>query len=158
MEENDFPAVGAIAARVHPNHPEKGAVFAERFRLYPAGCRVLDFGGRAAGYALSHPWVFGRPPRLASLLGASPAAPATLHLHGVALLPAARGAGAASRLLVHLAGLARAAGLPCLCLVAVNDSAAFWQRRGFGAVQDPASERGLRGYGPAACFMARSVS
>lgn len=157
MGKGDLPAVGAIAARVHPAYPEDVAVFAERLRLYPAGCRTLDLDGRAAGYALSHPWVFGRPPQLNTLLGALPAAPATLHLHDVALLPSARGAGAASRLLGQLAELACASGLTGLSLVAVNGSAAFWERRGFEVVRDPALERELRGYDPAACLMARSL-
>lgn len=68
----------------------------ERFRLYPAGCRMLELDGGAAGYALSHPWVFGAP-RLNTLLGTLPAPPVTLYLHNVVLLPAARSCGAASR-------------------------------------------------------------
>ena len=157
MREEDLPAVCAIAARVHSGYPEEDVVFAERLRLYPAGCRILELDGLAAGYALSHPWVLGRPPRLNSLLGGLPTDPATLHLHDVALLPAARGVGAASRLIGRLAELARAAGLSHLSLVAVNDSAAFWESQGFGVVRDPALERELHGYGPAACFMVRSL-
>lgn len=157
MRADDLPAVVAIAARVHPAYPEEGAVFAERLRLYPAGCRILDFGGRAAGYAIGHPWAYGPPPRLNSLLGALPTDPTTLFLHDVALLPDARGTGAACRLLGHLAELARAEGLLDLTLVAVNDSAAFWARRGFQAVQDPALERDLRGYDPAALLMRRNL-
>lgn len=153
MRAGDLPAVGAIAARVHPAYPEGDAVFAERLRLYPEGCRILETGNRTAGYAIGHPWGFGPPPRLDSLLGGLPADPTTLLLHDVALLPAARGAGATCRLLDHLAGLTRAAGLSGLCLVAVNGSAAFWARRGFRAVQDPASVRALRGYDPAALLM-----
>lgn len=147
---------GAIAARVHPDHPEDGAVLAERLRLYPAGCRMLELDGRAAGYALSHPWVFGAP-RLNTLLGALPAAPVTPYLHDIALLPAARGGGAASQLLVQLAELARIAGLPGLSLVAVNGSAAFRERQGFGVVRDPALKQELRSYNPAPCFTARSL-
>ena len=84
MREDDLPAVLAIAALVHPDHPEEDAVFAERLRLYPAGCRVLDLGGRAVGYALGHPWVFGSPPRLNSPRGAWPAESTTFHRHDVA--------------------------------------------------------------------------
>lgn len=156
MEEGDLPAVGAIAARVHPDYPEDDAIFAERLRLYSAGCLMLELNGRAAGYALSHPWVFA-PPRLNTLLGALPTVPATLYIHDVALLPAARGRGAASRLLGRLAELARSAGLASLSLVAVSGSAAFWERQGFGVVRDPALERELRSYNPAPCFMARSL-
>lgn len=157
MREGDLPAVGAIAALVHPAYPEEDAVFAERLRLYPKGCRVLDLGGRAAGYAIGHPWVFGRPPRLNARLGALPSVPAVLHLHDVAVLPAARGGGATRRLLGEWVELARAAGLSGLSLVAVGDAATFWARRGFAAVEDPGPEQTLRGYGANARYMVRHL-
>lgn len=99
MREDDLHAVGAIAARVHPDYPDKRAVLAECPRLYPAGCHVLVFTGQAAGYAISHPWAAVRQPCLNSLLGALPADVLTLYLHDLALLPTACGAGAASRVL-----------------------------------------------------------
>lgn len=157
MRADDLSTVGAMAARVHPAYPEGDAVFAERLRLYPQGCRILEAGGRIADDAISHPWVSGPPPRLNSLLGGLPARPTTLLLHDVALPPAARGAGAACRLLDDPVGLARAAGLSGLCSVAVNGSAAFRARRGFRAVQNPASERELRGYDPAALLVRRDA-
>ena len=128
----------------------------ERFRLYPAGCRMLELDGGAAGYALSHPWVFGAP-RLNTLLGTLPAPPVTLYLHNVVLLPAARSCRAASLPAGQLAELARIAGLPGLSPVAVNGSAAFWERQDFSVVRDPAVKRELRSYNPAPCFMAWSL-
>ena len=157
MREGDLPAVIAIAALVHPAYPEEDAVFAERLRLDPEGCRVLDLGGRAAGYAIGHPWVFGRPPGLSVRLGALPSAPAVLHLHDIAVLPAARGAGAASRLLGEWVELAHAAGLTGLSLVAVGDAATFWARRGFAVVEGPRPEQTPRGYGANARYMVRGL-
>lgn len=100
--------------------------------------------------------VFGAP-RLNTLLGTLPAPPVTLYLHNVVLLPAARSCGAASRPPGQLTELARIAGLPGLSLVAVNGSAAFWERQGFSVVRDSAVKRELRSYNPAPCFMARSL-
>lgn len=157
MREGDVPAVGAIAALVHPAYPEEDAVFAERLRLYPEGCRVLDLGGRMAGYAIGHPWVFGRPPGLNVRLGALPPAPTVLHLHDIAVLPAARGAGAALRLLGEWVELAHAAGLSGLSLVAVGDAATFWTRRGFAAVEGPRLEQTPHGYGADARYMVRGL-
>ena len=112
---------------------------------------------RAAGYAIGHPWVFGRPPGLNARLGALPSVPAVLHLHDIAVLPAARGTGAASRLLGEWVELAHAAGLSGLSLVAVGDAAAFWARRGFAAVEGPRLEQTPQGYGANARYMVRGL-
>lgn len=90
-------------------------------------------------------------------LGALPSVPAVLHLHDIAVLPAARGAGAALRFLAGAVELAHAAGLPGLSLVAVGDAAAFWARRGFAAVEDPGPGRTLHGYGADARYMVRDL-
>ena len=45
-------------------------VFAERLRLWPAGCFVCaDGGGGIIGYAVSHPWRRDDAPALDALLG-----------------------------------------------------------------------------------------
>ncbi|MFX9008082.1 hypothetical protein ABTN33_19340, partial [Acinetobacter baumannii] len=42
MSIADLPLVNVLAARIHPDYPEDEVVFAERLRLYPEGCRVLE--------------------------------------------------------------------------------------------------------------------
>jgi hypothetical protein len=42
MAAADLPAVNALAERIHPSFPEDAAIFAERLRLYPDGCRVYS--------------------------------------------------------------------------------------------------------------------
>lgn len=158
MKAEDIDRVFAIAAVVHPSFPEDRAVFAERLALFPAGCRILAAAdGRAAGYAFTHPWIFGVPPKLDTLLGALPAAPTTYYLHDIALLPEARGAGAASALLIDLLGLAASLSLSNLSLVAVNDSVPIWRRRGFVERPDAVPESRLASYGADAAFMARDL-
>lgn len=158
MSPDDLPRVARLAARVHAAYPEDEGVFAERLRLYPAGCHVYEAGGRLLGYVLSHPWADRAAPALNSLLGALPASPATYYLHDLALLPEARGAGAGSAIVAALVAQARAEHLPTMSLVAVHESEAFWRRHGFEAVEDAALSEKLRSYDEAARFMMRRLA
>lgn len=144
MTPADLDRVMAIADLLHPDLPEPRAVFAERLRLYPPGC--LMWG--QDGYAIAHP-IRSAPPPLARLLGGLPAGPDLLHLHDVALLKTARGAGGVRALLARLAGLAQGAGLGGLSLVAVHGTAPMWRHLGFAPTTVPVPPD----YGPDACFM-----
>ncbi|WP_163284764.1 GNAT family N-acetyltransferase, partial [Enterobacter hormaechei] len=64
----------------------------------------------------------------------------------IALLPEARGSGAASAIVATLVAHATAQGLPGLSLVAVNSSQGFWQRHGFSVHADPALTDKLASY------------
>lgn len=155
MRAADLAALSRAAAAIHPGYPESDAVFAERLALCPEGCRVLDDGGALAGYALTHPWRYGRPPKLDTLLGAIPGDADTWYLHDVALLPRVRGRGASAALVAAVAGLARAGGFATLSLVAVNDSRPIWEAQGFAVATDAAPD--LASYGGVAWFMMRRI-
>ena len=127
MRPADIAAVLTVAARVHPDFPEDAAVFEERLRLFPQGCFVYDRAGELLAYVVSHPWRAGDPPALNTQLDALPGKPATYYLHDIALLPALRGTGAASRMVTRLAGLAVAEKLPTLSLVAVPSPMPRWR-------------------------------
>jgi GNAT superfamily N-acetyltransferase len=158
MQRADIPGLMAIAAVAHPSLPEREAVFAERVRLFPAGCRTLAGGdGRLHGYVLSHPWRAATPVPLDTLLAALPPQPTALYLHDLALLPTARGTGAADEVVLYLLELARGLGLHCASLVAVSGSAGFWDRQGFLASDAVAASR-LQGYGEDARFMVHSLA
>jgi GNAT superfamily N-acetyltransferase len=156
MTEGDLPHVGEVAALVHPAYPEDAAVFAERLALCPDGCHVLVSRGALAGYVISHPWR-DDPPALNTMLGALPAQVSTYYIHDIALLPEMRGTKAAQEIVTRLIGHARAAGLPAVSLIAVNDSQAFWQRMGFARVDDGMLGAKLKSYGGDACFMIRPL-
>jgi GNAT superfamily N-acetyltransferase len=158
MTEADLPAASVLAASIHPAYPEDNAVFAERLRLCPDGCRVFDRGEGAEAYVVSHPWRRLEPPALNSLLGELPAAPSTFYIHDLALSPAVRKTGAASQIVAWLADHARAEGIPHMSLIAVNGSANFWQRQGFTMMQTQALADSLRSYGNDAQFMTRELS
>lgn len=157
MRAADIAAVLTVAARVHPDFPEDATVFEERLRLFPQGCFVYDRAGEVLAYVVSHPWRAGDPPALNTQLDALPGKPATYYLHDIALLPALRGTGAASRMVTRLAGLAVAEKLPTLSLVAVNGSTGFWRRHGFRPVADAALADKLKSYDEAAAFMVRTL-
>lgn len=157
MTAADLPIVHALAALIHPAYPENAAVFAERLRLYPLGCRVLERDGELAAYVVSHPWLHHAPPALNVLLGELPARPTTYYLHDLALMPEVRGSGASVQVVGALVEQARNEHLPSLSLIAVNGSAAFWQRQGFESVEDQALTDKLRSYGGDARFMMRRL-
>ncbi len=159
MQQADLQDVSAIAARVHPDYPEDDAIFAERLRLYPAGCRVLAAGAKLYGYVLSHPWRAGQVPKLNTLLGDLPAEPDTYYIHDIALLPEVRGLGCAGVVVAELVARARVEKLNSMSLVAVNCSTEFWQRHGFGiaAAQTPAHAVQLKSYDGHTTLMTRQT-
>lgn len=157
MSAADLPAIMAAAAEVHPDYPEGEAVFTERLALHPAGCLVLAGGDGIGGYVLSHPWRFGQVPALDSLLGALPEDADIYYIHDLALLPLARGGGAASACVHRLAAHARAAGFARMALVAVGNSAGFWQRQDFREAHDEALARKLASYDDAARYLVRDL-
>lgn len=157
MTDADLPAIKRVADIVHQDFPESDAVFEERLRLYAAGCFVLGNDERTAGYAVSHPWLYGRPPALNSLLQAIPLKADTYYIHDIALLDEARRSGSASGIVQTLVDHARGESFSNLSLIAVSGSAPFWQTRGFSIVSDPDIDGKLQSYGRDARFMTLQV-
>lgn len=156
MQSDDLAAVCRIAAVCHPDFPEDSRVLAEKQRLAPDFCFVLADERRVLGYLLAHPWRLGDIPALDHLLGAIPDDADCLYLHDLALLPQTRGGGYAAKVVALLERQAMAAGYTKLALVAVNKSAAFWQKQGFIVVQ-PAGimAKQLKTYNDDACYMTK---
>jgi GNAT superfamily N-acetyltransferase len=157
MTQTDIPAVDAIAAEIHAALPEHQFVFAERQRLYPDGCFMLEVNGAPGGYVISHPWHYLRPPSLNMLLERIPADASTYYIHDLALLPRSRRTGAGSHIADRLLAHAEAAGLPNASLIAVYDAAPFWRRHGFRTIDVPALAEKLAGYGAEARMMIRPL-
>lgn len=155
MREADLPAVLAIATLVHPAYPEDESGTRERLALAPQGCFCLAEGHELSGYLVSHPWMLFDVPALNTRLGDLPDTVDLWYLHDLALLPLARGSGAAGLIVGELAQAARAAGFGALALVAVNGSNGFWERNGFREAHDAALDRKLASYDDAARYMVR---
>ncbi|TBW35983.1 GNAT family N-acetyltransferase [Siculibacillus lacustris] len=152
MGAEDLAVVMTIADRLHVDHPEDAAVFAERLALAPATCLVAESDGAIGGYAIAHPWLIAAPPALNSRLGSLPERPSTLHVHDVALLPDLRGRSVATAVIAHFADVARQAELPRLSLVAVGGTEVLWRRFGFTEVATTGV--GLASYGADARYLA----
>ncbi|WP_431203862.1 GNAT family N-acetyltransferase [Bradyrhizobium betae] len=154
----DLPAIGAIAARIHPDLPERPDVFAEKMRLYPDGCRVLVADNAIAGYGLAHPWRQHRIPPLDSFLERLPDDADCLYVHDVAVLPDFRG-GAARDYVATIETLARASHITALALVSVYATRPLWERLGFRPVMADAELRAkLASYGDSATYMLRDIA
>lgn len=153
----DLLTVETIAGEVHPDFPEDGPVFAERQRLYPQGAFILEIKGEPAGYVLSHPWHFRKLPPLNALLGEIPEDASTYYVHDIALMPEARGSGAAGAMVLDLIEHARDAGFASMSLVAVNGSIPFWLRYGFSLSEAPELTDKLKSYEGAARLMVRGL-
>lgn len=157
MTVDDLPAVEAIATIVHHQFFERPAVFAERLALWPAGCLLLESDGTAAGYVVSHPFVFGTFPALDQLLGGLPERADTYYLHDLALVPRVRGTGAAGQVVAQLLEQGKALGFPSASLVAVSNSQEFWRRQGFVTIERRELFGKLGSYEPNARLMVRML-
>jgi ribosomal protein S18 acetylase RimI-like enzyme len=154
----DLDAISTIAARIHPDLPERPGVLAEKMRLYPDGCRVLAAGNEIAGYGLAHPWMQQHIPPLDDFLDRLPDAADCLYLHDVAVLPDYRG-GVARAYVAEIEQLARSSGIATLALVSVYETRALWERLGFRPVAPDAALRAkLASYGASATYMLRALT
>jgi GNAT superfamily N-acetyltransferase len=157
MSALDIGAIETIAAKVHPQLHERAEVLAERVALYPPGAHLLEIGERPVGYVLSHPWAADTVPALDTPLGTLPERPDTYYLHDLALLPVARRIGAGSLMVAALARHAAARELGQMSLVAVGESAPFWERHGFRPRDLPTLAGKLQTYSGEARYMVRAL-
>jgi GNAT superfamily N-acetyltransferase len=161
MSAADLAAVDDLSARIHPDFPERPEVLAEKFRLFPRGCFVLAAApeGRPNGYCFSHPWMFGAPPALDTMLRALPEAATAYFIHDLTVEASLRGRNFASTLVPRLFEAARDAALRRMMLVAVSGSTPFWMRMGFHRTGDDQLQAATRAkYGDGAVHMNRDLA
>jgi GNAT superfamily N-acetyltransferase len=152
----DLTALIRIADQIHPDLPERPAIFAERITLFPHGCLalVLPSTNELCGYAISHPIRGRAPPALDILLGALAPGADQYYIHDVAILPAFQGQGLAQEGVERL--LCVAEGFATAGLMSVYGTKGFWGRFGFEEVRDDEGvERKVRAYGEGAVFLER---
>lgn len=150
---DDLDCVNQIADSIHTTLPERPEVFEEKLRLFPQGCRKLVAGRTIVGYGISHPWMLHSIPPLDAFLGRLPAASQCIYIHDVAVLPAARGHGAAAEYVGCIRRLARQMKIAALALVSVYGTDRLWSRLGFEVVHDASVEGQLLSYGQSAKYM-----
>ena len=158
MCEADLDRVAEIAVIGFPDHFEGRPVFSNRLELYPSGSFVLATGGEPPlGYLVAYPMRRYTAPPLNSLIEAIPEAAEVIYLHDLALHPDARGGGHTLAIVERVAEQAKADRWPALALVAVNDAAGFWIKRGFTVASLPGMAEKLASYGPDARYMVRPL-
>jgi hypothetical protein len=160
MRAGDLPQVMAIADRLHPGYPERREIFADKLAFYPDGCQVLAADDAVFGYGFAHVWSLGLPPLLDTPLGALPAGKDCLHLHDVALMPQAQGAGRVDVYLDHLQTLALAASIDTLTLIAIAGKDKYWRGKGFLDFRpgDGELQRRLDSYGSGNLYLCRRLT
>ncbi|TWB63269.1 acetyltransferase (GNAT) family protein [Nitrospirillum viridazoti] len=154
MTVADLAPAFTLACAIHVDFFEALEVMTDKLAVYPAGCLTLEMpDGELSGYAVSHPYARGRVPKLNHLLGGLPADADIYYIHDIAIDAAARGRGHAETAVDLLAAHAGDAGFREVRLLSVNNSEAFWRRRGFSAVEDEHVD--VTSYGLDAIYMRR---
>jgi len=158
MGAADLPAVLEIQAACYTEvTPESKESLHAKLSASQSTCLIASLGGDTVGYLISLPWEFSSPPVLNAETCRLPSSPNCLYLHDLAVTPSARKYGAGRALveafLTRLKGLdfARAS------LVAVQNSAPYWERYGFRAVplSEPLKAK-LSTYGEGVAYMERA--
>ncbi len=161
MMAADLAAVDDLSSRIHPDFPERPEILAEKFRLFPRGCFVLAAAPEQQphGYCFSHPWMFGPPPALDTLLQALPQAASAYFIHDLTVDASLRRRNLASVIVPRLIDIAREIPVNRMMLVAVSGSEPFWSRMGFHRTDDAALQDATRAkYGAGAVHMVRELA
>lgn len=160
MRAADIDAVLDIQADCYTELiPESAESLLAKLAASPATCFIASSGPRQIGYLISIPWLRSSPPLLNASTCRLPGHPDCLYLHDLAVQPAARGANAGQLLIAAFMEQLAALRFDCAALVAVQGSAAYWQRHGFAAVEpSPALAAKLASYGSNVRYMMRCAS
>lgn len=157
LSVNDIKSLARVADKIHPDLPESDAVFAERVKLFPAGCLGLVEEGPSielGGYVISHPIRHLQPPALDSLLGEIVSDADQYYIHDLAILPKLQRRDLARECIHRLFAVAKR--YPTTCLISVYGTQQFWSRFGFVPVQvDDVLEKKLLDYGDDATYLER---
>lgn len=151
---SDYSAVDRIAQAIHVDLFERSEVLFDKVAHFPQGCRKLTREGEILGYAIAHPWFLNEIPELDAFLPKRADPPDCLFIHDVAVLPEARGLGAAEAFVALLRPLAAARGVRYLACVSVYGTDRLWSRFGFTEVTPPGVAAQTLKYGPTAKYMA----
>lgn len=160
LQAHDLQAVLEIQGFCHDaSRIESARSFDAKRLASPASCLIASLDGRPAGYLVAIPVKAGQPPPLNGNSCPVPPDADALYLHDLAVHPDARGAGVGEALVQAFFHAARRSNLSQACLIAVNSSAAFWQRQGFRRARvDDAKAGGLASYGEGAQYMSCSLN
>lgn len=136
--------------------PESIDSFRAKLNVSPSTCFVASIQGGIVGYLIALPWDYSAPPELNALICCLPSSPTCLYLHDLAVLPAARKAGAGALLVNAFFDTVDRLGLQRAHLIAVQDSERYWERFGFKVVMvSGAVQSKIATYGSQVKYMER---
>jgi N-acetylglutamate synthase-like GNAT family acetyltransferase len=129
---NDVDSILEVQAFCYQNVLlESREVLLKKILLFPDGCYLVECYSANAGYILSHPWRVACPPAINYYIENIPNDVDCYYIHDLAVLPKARGHGIASKLLQQTMSFAKKSGFSKIALVSVENSAEFWESKGF---------------------------
>lgn len=132
MAERDLLDVESLAGRIHgERYHEDPAIFAERLRLFPKGCLMLEARGASFGYGIAYPQELFEIAPLNTLIKSLPKLANSIFVHDIAILEPARGRGFGSGFIRKAEELAANLYFPYVSLVSVNNTVATWTKLGF---------------------------
>lgn len=159
MAEADLPAVLEIQAACYTEvTPESKESLHAKLSASQSTCLIASLEGDTVGYLISLPWDFSSPPVLNAETCRLPSSPDCLYLHDLAVTSSARKLGTGRALVEELLIRFRGLDLGRASLIAVQNSAPYWERYGFRAVSlsEPLRAK-LSTYGEGVAYMERAA-
>ena len=153
IETQDWAAIMRVQSLAYPaDFLESEAALRAKQLIEPHVCRVLEIDQQVNAYCLAHAWLAGVVPSLHSTHSGDCESP-NLFIHDMAIAPAVAGRGYARQLFNHIRTGAITAGFQSISLVAVQQSAPFWEKQGFSRTTIAIPES----YGEDACYMTQAL-
>jgi ribosomal protein S18 acetylase RimI-like enzyme len=155
MQIEDLPSVlGVQSSCYFEVEPESEASLRAKLLASPTTCFIAEHKGKVVGYLIAVPSRFESPPEFDAPYYDVPPYPNALYLHDLAVAPEGRGSGAGKMLVTEFISRFRASELPRACLIAIQDSASYWERYGFHIVMPSESPQAkIESYGNNAKYM-----
>lgn len=159
MQLSDMPSIMAIQSICYTEIvPESETSMRAKLLASPATCFVAILENAVVGYLISLPWEFANPPVLNAEQCTLPEHPDCLYLHDLAIAPQARSAGCAPALVAMFLAQLPILQLQYASLIAIQNSAAYWQRYGFQPAEaSEALQKKLSSYGENIGYMVRGI-
>ena len=114
--------------------PESKESLEAKLQACPSTCFVASLHGETVGYLIGLLRRFDHPPELNAATCVVPDSPNCLYLHDLAVSPQVRSAGVGRALVGRFLLAFKESRMRRASLIAVQDSAPYWQRFGFAPV------------------------
>lgn len=160
MQVTDIPAVLMIQEQAYVDEIlESAEVIAERLHSAPQTAWVAETEAGVQAYLVTYPSRLGALTAWGENFQCAQDADC-LYLHDLAVAGAAGGAGLGRALIVAATQYAEESGYRFSSLISVQGSVGFWQRRGYGVVENlsQAQQRLLATYTGPAYYMSKTLA